>query len=207
MSNQNYYDTLGLDENSSFEEIQEAKERLIAQCDDDDRKQKEQIEAAYDAILMERLRLRQEGKIKVPDRIRFAEEVPEKPAAQSSSSDLSKPAWLDNFIDTPDRNDVLVPAGIFGILALLSLAGPSLALAIGVGVSIYFLNRKEYRFWRSLLLTVVGLVAGLTVGILIGQALGPQAAAMSGTSADLVTQRVAAIVTMIVLWSITSFLR
>ena len=77
MSDQNYYDTLGLDENSSFEEIQEAKERLIAQCEDD-RKQKEAIEAAYDAILMERLRLRQEGKIKVPDRIRFAEEVPEK---------------------------------------------------------------------------------------------------------------------------------
>lgn len=206
MSDQNYYDTLGLDENASFEEIQEAKERLIAQCDDD-RKQKEEIESAYDAILMERLRLRQEGKIKVPDRIRFAEEAPEQPATQSLSPDIARPAWLDNLLDTPDRNDILVPAGIFGILAVLSLAGPSLALAIGVGVAIYFLNRKEYRFWRSMLLTVVGLVVGLTVGILIGQGLGPQAAAMSGTSVDLVTQRVAAMVTMLVLWSVTSFLR
>ncbi len=206
MSDQNYYDTLGLDENSSFEEIQEAKERLVAECEDD-RKQKEAIEAAYDAILMERLRLRQEGKIKVPDRIRFAEETPEKPPAQSTNSDIVRPAWLENFLDTPDRNDVLVPAGIFGILAVVSLAGPSLALALGVGVAIYFLNRKEYRFWRSLLLTIVGLVVGLTVGILIGQALGPQAAAMSGGNAALVTQRVAAMVTMVILWLVTSFLR
>lgn len=206
MSDQNYYDTLGLDENSSFEEIQEAKERLIAQCEDD-RKQKEEIESAYDAILMERLRLRQEGKIKVPDRIRFAEEVPEQPAGQPLSSEMARPAWLEGLLDTPDRNDILVPAGIFGILAVLSLAGPSLALAIGVGVAIYFLNRKEYRFWRSLLLTIIALVVGLTAGILIGQGLGPQAAAMSGTSAELVTQRVAAIVTMVVLWAVTSFLR
>lgn len=206
MSDQNYYDTLGLDENASFEEIQEAKERLVTECEDD-RKQKEAIEAAYDAILMERLRLRQEGKIKVPDRIRFAEEVPEKPPAQSMASDISRPAWMESFLDTPDRNDVLVPAGIFGSLAIVSLAGPSLALALGVGVAIYFLNRKEYRFWRALLLTIMGLVVGLAVGILIGEAFGPQAAAMSGASADLVTQRVAAMVTMVILWLVTSFLR
>ena len=52
-----------------------------------------------------------------------------------------------------------------------------------------------------------GLVLGLTLGIVIGQALGPQAAAMSGASPELVTQRVAAIISMIVLWMVTSFLR
>ena len=73
MSEQNvYYETLGLTEASSFEEVQSAKARLVAECEDNPQK-KESIEAAYDAILMERLRLRQEGKIKVPDRIRFAE--------------------------------------------------------------------------------------------------------------------------------------
>ncbi|MEM1309135.1 MAG: CPP1-like family protein [Cyanobacteria bacterium P01_H01_bin.153] len=206
MSDQNNYDTLGLDENASFEQIQEAKKRLLAQCEDD-RKQKEEIESAYDSILMERLRLRQEGKIKVPDRIRFAEEAPEKPVAKASNPEATKPAWLEGFLDTPERNEVLLPAGIFGILAVLSLAGPSLALALGVGVSIYFLNRKEYRFWRAILLTVVGLAVGLTIGILVGQALGPQAEAMSGTNAALVTQRVAATITMLVLWLVTSFLR
>lgn len=207
MTDQNYYDTLGLDETSSFEEIQEAKDRLMNECGGD-RKQMDAIEAAYDAILMERLRLRQEGKIKVPDRIRFAEEVPEKPAAKSASSnEVTGPSWLSDFLDTPSRNDILLPAGVFGILAVVSLAVPSLALAVGVGVSIYFLNRKEYRFWRSTLLTVVGLIAGLTMGILIGQILGPQGAAMSGVSAEAVVQSVAAVITMVVLWAITSFLR
>ncbi|MGF1461101.1 MAG: CPP1-like family protein [Leptolyngbyaceae cyanobacterium] len=206
MSDQNNYDTLGLDENSSFEEIQEAKERLLAQCEDD-RKQMDAIEAAYDAILMERLRLRQEGKIKVPDRIRFAEEVPEKPVVKSSNLEITRPGWLEGFLDTPDRNDILVPAGVFGILAVVSLAGPSLALALGVATAIYFLNRKEYRFWRSLLLTVVALVVGLTLGIVLGEALGPQAAAMSGANPELLTQRIAAMVTMVVLWAVSSFLR
>jgi hypothetical protein len=207
MTDPNYYDTLGLDETSSFEEIQEAKERLLNECGGD-RKQIEAIEAAYDAILMERLRLRQEGKIKVPDRIRFAEEVPEKPAAKSTGGDeVSGPAWVVDFLDTPTRHDVLLPAGVFGILAVLSLAVPSLALAVGVGTTVYFLNRKEYRFWRSVLLTVVGLTVGLTIGILIGQILGPQGAAMSGAAEEMVVQNVAAIISMIVLWAVSSFLR
>ncbi len=32
MTDQNYYDTLGLDETSSFEDIQEAKDRLTKEC-------------------------------------------------------------------------------------------------------------------------------------------------------------------------------
>lgn len=206
MTDQNYYDTLGLDETSSFEEIQEAKERLLNECGDD-RKQKEEIEAAYDAILMERLRLRQEGKIKVPDRIRFAEEVPEKPPARPSSEAVTRMAWLSGLLDTPSRNDILLPAGVFGILAIAGVFQPSLGLALGVGATVYFLNRKEYRFWRAILLTVLGLALGLTIGILIGQGLGPQGAAMSGASVEAVTQSVAAVLTMVVLWAVSSFLR
>ena len=201
-----YYDTLGLDEASSFEEIQEAKERLLKECDGD-RKRMDAIEAAYDAILNERLRLRLEGKVKVPDRIRFAEDVPEKPVAKAPKESIARPEWLADIWDTPSRNDVLVPAGVFGILSLVSLAAPSLALALGIGAAIYFLNRKENRFWRSVLLTIVGLVVGLTAGILIGQILGPQAAAMSGASAEAVVQVVAAILANVVLWSVSSFLR
>ncbi len=207
MTDPSYYDTLGLDETSSFEEIQEAKDRLTKECGDD-RKRQEAIEAAYDAILMERLRLRQEGKIKVPDRIRFAEEATEKPVPKASGTrDVSSPAWLSNVLDTPSRNDILLPGGVFGILAILSLGVPSLALAVGVGASIYFLNRKEYRFWRATLLTVVGLLGGLAVGILLGQILGPQGAAMSGMPEAAIAQSIAAVVTMIVLWAVSSFLR
>jgi DnaJ-class molecular chaperone with C-terminal Zn finger domain len=72
MSNQSHYQQLGITEDASFEEIQAAKERL-KQKNSNDQKVIENIEAAYDAILMDRLRLRQEGKIKVPERIRFPE--------------------------------------------------------------------------------------------------------------------------------------
>jgi hypothetical protein len=206
MTDQNYYDTLGLDETSSFEEIQAAKDRLIAECEGD-RRRIDAIEAAYDAILMERLRLRQEGKLKVPDRIRFAEEPPEKDTPEPRLPSLTRPGWLSNLLDTPSRNDVLLPAGIFAVLALLSIPSPSLALAIAVGATVYFLNRKEYRFWRSVLLTILGLTLGLTLGILLGQVLAPQLTTAVQLNVSALQQVIAAIVTTIVLWATSSFLR
>jgi len=64
MSEQNPYEQLGVTEESSFEEIQEAKQRLVQQYQNDS-KIVELIEAAYDSVLMDRLRMRQEGRIKV----------------------------------------------------------------------------------------------------------------------------------------------
>jgi len=72
MSDQNPYEKLGVSEEASFDEIQDARNRLFEQHSGD-AKHLEVIEAAYDAILMDRLRMRQEGKIKVPERIRFPE--------------------------------------------------------------------------------------------------------------------------------------
>jgi hypothetical protein len=57
MSGNGHYELLGVNENSSFDEIQEARNNLLADKGGD-RKQTEAIEAAYDAILMDRLRLR-----------------------------------------------------------------------------------------------------------------------------------------------------
>jgi hypothetical protein len=88
MSEQNPYEQLGVTEESSFEEIQEAKQRLVQQYQNDS-KIVELIEAAYDSVLMDRLRMRQEGRIKVPDRIRFPERltipVESKPVTSSKS--------------------------------------------------------------------------------------------------------------------------
>ena len=62
MSQQNPYEQLGVAEDATFEEIQAAKQRVIAQLGGDSQLQ-DNVEAAYDAILMERLKLRQQGKI------------------------------------------------------------------------------------------------------------------------------------------------
>ena len=129
MSTQNSYEVLGLTEGSSFEEIQAARDRLVEQCGDEP-KRREAIEAAYDAILMERLRLRQEGKIKVPDRIRFAENNPEPVVKPPAAPSLPRPDWLANLMDTPSRDEVVWPAITFAALLLFGFYSPSFALAL-----------------------------------------------------------------------------
>jgi hypothetical protein len=203
MSEQNSYDLLGLTESSTFEEIQAARDRLIDECAEAEPKRKEAIEEAYDAILMERLRLRQEGKIKVPDRIRFAENVVESPPAVSSQSNFTPPTWLSDVIDTPNRDDVIWPAITFLALAVFGFAAPSLALALAIGASIYFLNRKENKFWRSVLLTIAGLVVGIALGLTIGQLLIPQGANLPWATTD----AIAAAISCLSLWTVSSFFR
>jgi hypothetical protein len=125
MSGQNPYEQLGVTEASSFEEIQDARNRLFAKHQGD-RKQLELIEAAYDAVLMDRLRLRQEGKIKVPDRIRFPEKMIQSAPSPAPIQAHSSPNWLQSLVDTPSRIDILLPAVILAILsALIVFYNPS----------------------------------------------------------------------------------
>ncbi|MCU0527291.1 MAG: CPP1-like family protein [Elainella sp. Prado103] len=201
MSEKNPYEQLGLEETATFDEIQEARNRLV-EAHAGDRKQVEAIEAAYDAILGERLRLRLEGKIKVPDRIRFPERVVEPPPEFAPVPSKQTPDWLQRFIDTPSRADILLPGGIFLALGLLSLTTPAVGLALGVGCSLYFLNRKEQKFGRALLLTLVGLVLGVLIGLQVANWILPQLRQIS-----LGGESFAALVTFFILWLINSFLR
>lgn len=201
MSDNNPYEKLGLDENATFDEVQEARNRLL-QEQSGDRRQTESIETAYESILMERLRLRQEGKIKVPDRIRFPERLAEPPPEFAPVPKGKTPEWLSRLVDQPSRADILLPAALFAGNGLLGIAAPALALALGVGCSLYFLNRKEHKFGRSLLLTLIGLVVGVVVGLQIGQLLTSQLAQIS-----LSLESFAAFVTFFVLWLVSSFLR
>lgn len=202
MSDQNSYELLGLTEASTFEEIQAARDRLVDQYAEEP-KQQAAVEAAYDTILMERLRLRQEGKIKVPDRIRFAENVPEPLPPAKATPALPRPDWLNSLVDTPSRDDILWPAVTYAGLALIGFAAPSLSLAVAIGAAVYFLNRKEHKFWRSALLTIGGLAAGLALGLTVGQMLIPQGAQFAWATPD----AVAAAVTCLALWTVSSFLR
>jgi hypothetical protein len=206
MSEQNPYEQLGVTEESSFEEIQEAKQRLVQQYQNDS-KIVESIEAAYDSVLMDRLRMRQEGRIKVPDRIRFPERltipVESKPVTSSKS-----PNWWRSSIDTPSAQDIGVPAVIYACLGAITLLVPDpsgsllpLLLAFGVFVNIYFFNRKEKRFGRALLFTL----AGLVLGVALGAGLASLAA-----KADLNIfgdRQIYALVTFLIFWVISSFFR
>lgn len=201
MSDMNPYEQLGVGEDASFDEIQTAKSQLVEACSD--RKQIEAIEAAYDAVLMDRLRLRQEGKIKVPDRIRFPERLADPVPTSTPVVSQQSSNWLQQFMDAPSRSEILLPAGLFLAAGLLSIVmQPALPLALGICLSIYFLNRKENKFLRATLLTLLGLVIGVVAGTQLANLLQPQLSALSLTADGF-----AAVVTCVVLWLTSSFLR
>ena len=205
--NESNYKTLGLDESSSFEEVQVARKRLLEECESNPQ-QKEAIEAAYDAILMERLRMRQEGKIKVPDRIRFAEKSAE---SSSSTSRVSLPApqppgWLQDWLDTPSRDDILWPSVVFLGLAALAwflVNSASTALGFSVAATMFFLNRKERKFWRSFAFAAGGLLIGVLLGWLAINLIGQPGLELTRERANAVV----GIITMVLLWFVSSFLR
>lgn len=206
MSNQNPYEQLGVSEDSSFEEIQAVRDRLFAEYQGD-RKQLEAIEAAYDSVLMDRLRMRQEGKIKVPDRIRFPEKMVQPPPSPAPAVPSKAPDWLQRLLDTPTQADILLPAGVLSALGTIVVLMPSLnvvqmALVAGLGASFYFLYRKERKLGRSVLLGLTGLIAGFVIGGLLGSLLQAQLSMIG-----LPTEVFATIITFIVLWLISSFLR
>jgi hypothetical protein len=203
MSDQNPYEKLGVSEDASFDEIQDARNRLMEQCSGD-AKSVEIVEAAYDAILMDRLRMRQEGKIKVPERIRFPELRIQSAPKESPTPREQSPAWLQNILDKPTTADVLLPGAWYvGLSAVSIFTGNQvlqLALVVGVGVSIFFLNRKEGRFGRAVLFTLVGLIIGLIAGGLIAGWLLPQVPYLSAN-------QFSTVLTFILLWLVSSFLR
>jgi hypothetical protein len=208
MSDQNPYEKLGVTEDASFDEIQDAKGRLMQQHRGD-QKLVESVEAAYDAIIMDRLRMRQEGKIKVPERIRFPERLSQAPPSFPQTPANRSQAWLQRLWDTPTPRELLWPAVSFLLLSGLTVFYRTpdesilpLVLALGFGCSIYFLNRKEQQFGRAVVLTLAGLLLGLGLGTLLGGLLVTQIANIGLRSEELIT-----LVTFFVFWLISSFLR
>jgi hypothetical protein len=207
MSDRSPYEQLGITEDAAFEEIQAARSRLV-QEHSGDKKSMEMIEAAYDAILMERLKMRQEGKIRVPERIRFPEKLTPPPPNLVTTTINQSPAWLQRLLDQPSRNDLLWTSGVLLISgAVAAYPGVreqqlSLAMAFGVGFCLFFLNKKENQFFRALLLTVIGLFVGIGLGALLFSWMTVPLTGMGLTS-----QQFASLVTFIILWAIASFLR
>jgi Protein CHAPERONE-LIKE PROTEIN OF POR1-like len=209
MSEQNPYAKLEVPEDASFEEIQGARDRLVERHPNDERARQE-VEAAYDAILMDRLRKRQEGKITVPEGIRFAEKLAEKSSKAAAFAKAPEPpAWLQQTLDHPNMTEVLVSAGFFTTLGTIAVLNPapnaskpedSLAflVALGVGFTMYWLNRKEQRLGRAFLLTLGTLVVGGLLTIFLLQFVP----AVGMPSTTIVT-----LVIFALFWLVSSFLR
>ena len=187
------YTRLGLSQDATFEQVQAAKARCIADVDGDDQA-RARVEAAYDAVLMARLRGRQQGQVS--------------PAAATASqreegvgsASLTGPSFPGTSVlqklrtNLPDPSQSLasltpqwslvegqgrlvrVIAGIAGLgLLVVSVASVQLVLALAcIGV---FLSqvRRGRRPLASLGWTLLALLLGLVVGSLFTIALSPTA--------------------------------
>ena len=202
MGDRGPYQILGVSEDASFEEIQTARDRQLELLSREAEQQ--EVEQAYDAILMQRLRLRQEGKIPVPDRIRYPNRQRETAptSVKVPHKETVRTSWLANWVDTPSQQDIWVPFGIMAALAASTTfyrgqQFPSWALAFALLISLYFLYSKEKRFWRSLLLSISGLALGLffASAVVSGLASGSAPAALTVT------------LSLLIMWLFTAFLR
>lgn len=210
MSEQNPYSKLEVPEDASFEEIQSARDRLVENHPNDERARQD-IETAYDAILMDRLRKRQEGKVTVPEGIRFAEKIAEKASRAAAISKATQPpVWLQKTLDKPSVTEVLTSAGVFTALGTIAVVNQSpttgqtenslaFLVALGVGFTMYWLNRKEQRLGRAFLFTLSTLVlGGLLSTLLLQFGLPPL---------GITSQTIATLVIFVLFWLVSSFLR
>lgn len=183
MSEQNPYKTLGLAKSASFDEIQAAKKKL-SEKHQGDTAVVEQLEAAYDAIIMDRLRQRQQGTLEVPDQIRFGESQQNKATEPKVKLDTSSwPAWITDLKDAPEPQDLNLAFGINGAIAaagfFLDPGATSTLLTVLLIANIYLLYRKEKKFGRAFL---VGL-GSFVVGIIVGSGINALLASQGGTVA------------------------
>ena len=209
MSELNPYEKLGVSEDASFEEIQKAKNNLIQQHQNNP-PVLESIEVAYDTIIMQRLRLRQEGKIKVPEQIRFPEKkvqvspLPKVPTNQATEK-ISN--WLTDLLDQPDMREVFVYGLIFLALITVSVFNNnteilSLLLTVGVGSSFFILYRKENLFWRSVGITFVSFVVGILVANIFFNL-----SSNAGLVLSIAQDQFSCLFTFCILWLTSSFIR
>ncbi len=191
MSEPDPYKLLGISEDTPFEEIQDAKSRLLAQYGDNER-QVQLIEEAYDMILMQRFRMRKEGKIKVPEGIRYAENaIPVRPA--KAPPKVPK-AW-EKWIQVPTLKELGIPTAIFTGFWLLTVGFSAISVTMPVAllVALYLLYQKNNRFGRSLAFVFGG---WLIASVLAYYALPGALAASVGTG-----------LIFLALWAVSSFIK
>jgi len=181
------YALLGVSADASFEEVQAAKQARLAELGDAPL-EKARIEAAYDAVLMERLKERQQGRLSTAARSASAREqqraaAPAKPVlpALPRLGALPRPAGLPQLQWSAPRlapvADAWLPlaggAVLIALLLLVPAASPELLLAVATLGAVILLKRRSNRFWASVGWAFGLLVVGLVAGGLLSSALSP----------------------------------
>ena len=183
------YERLGITADASFDEVQAAKRaRLLEAAGDTMASFK--VEAAYDAVLMERLKERQQGKVSTAAKTASQrEQVP--PAQKLSVSALPKLPQLPKLTQLPKFAQAALPrvspaaegrelwfplatSGVLlGLLVLVPAAPPELLLALATGMAVINLQRRTGKFLKAVGWSVGLLSLGLVLGGLLAAGLDP----------------------------------
>ena len=185
------YVRLGVADDASFDAVQEAKAEKLAACGDDPQA-KARIEADYDAVLLDRLKQRQAGKIsqgavsasqqeakaasplkqlKLPALPQLPMGRPASPRSRPTLS-MERPQF-----GLAQGQRLWLPLLIHGgLLAWVVLLQPpastlSLILAIGTGATILNLLWRHGGFFKAVFWGFAGLAVGLGMGTLLTQPL------------------------------------
>ena len=169
------YERLGVAADASFDEVQAAK---LARLDEvgDDSMARSRIEAAYDSVLMERLKARQQGRVSTAAKTASQREqvAPPPPRlAVPSLPQLQLPRMAAPRLALPglalaSGRELWFPLASAGVLLLLLLLVPSfpadLVLALATAMAVINLQWRHRRF-----LAAVGWGFGLLcLGLLLG---------------------------------------
>ncbi|MFM7436587.1 MAG: CPP1-like family protein [Vulcanococcus sp.] len=185
----NPYERLGIGPEASFDAVQAAKRQRLEEVGEDPQA-RARIEAAYDAVLMDRLKERQQGKVSsaalnASQREATRPSVKAPPARPSLASlpslpSLPKPSFSAPSFSAPtlglaDGVQRWLPLGagavLLGLLLLLPASNAELVLAFATVLAVVNLQRRNGRLlpaagWSVLLLSVGLLLGGLLLRLL-----------------------------------------
>ena len=181
------YERLGVAPDASFDTVQEAK---LARLDEagDDPLVRSRIEAAYDAVLMDRLKERQQGRVSSAARSASQREQASPPPSRPALSALPSlpqlpPSRLPRHsfslpqLQLASGRDLWFPLAADGVLLVLLVllpgAAPELLTALATGVTLLNLQRRNGRFLAAVGWSFALLCLGLILGGLLAGGLGP----------------------------------
>jgi hypothetical protein len=176
------YERLGITPDASFDAVQQARNARLLEAGEDPLA-RSRVEAAYDAVLMDRLKERQQGKVSTAARSASVKEqqqatppprlhlpaVPKVTLPRVSAPSFSAPSF--SLIEGQDRWIALAGSGLLLTLLLLLPTPPAeLLLALATALCVVCLQRRRRRFlaavgWGFGLLTLGLTLGGLLVAI------------------------------------------
>ena len=185
------YERLGITPDASFDAVQAAKQQRLAEAGEDPQA-RAKVEAAYDAVLMDRLKERQQGKLSSAALNASQQEAkrssvatpPARPTlpALASLPSLSRPSLPAASVSLPslalpEGRERWVPLGggllLVAALLLLPVSSAELVLAFATVLTVVMLQRRRRRLLAAVGWSILLLSLGLLLGGLLLQLLDP----------------------------------